>query len=178
MQWSDDDRFKSPNTGPESQRPRHALFSFNQSTAPVSHKYNLDIVTAQLRTRFYYARYIMYRPFVYKTLHFEELLTADEANCCALAIKSACLWPIAMSPPRDKKRVVPHLFAWTKNFIEILLILRMITENESLRRVCESRVSQDEVRQTAALLLEWVGDVKQVDGMAEWSWGVLEPLYS
>lgn len=47
-----------------------ALYSTDQGLIPIGHKYNLDVVTGQLRTRFYYARFIMYRPFVYKALHF------------------------------------------------------------------------------------------------------------
>ncbi len=150
----------------------------DQGPVPIGHKYNLDVVNAQLRTRFYYARFMMYRPFVYKALHFPELMTADDASCCALAIKSACLWPIAMAPPKNKKRLVPHLFAWTQNFMGILLILRMTTENECLRRICESQVNQEDIRKTVSLMLEWIQDVKQMCGVADWSWRVLEPLYS
>ena len=145
---------------------------------PIGHKYNLDVVTAQLRTRFYYARFMMYRPFVYKALHFPETMTAEDANCCALAIKSACVWPVSMAPSKHKKRLVPHLFAWTQNFMGILLILRMTTENECLRRICESQVNHEDIQKTASLMLEWVSDVKQLDGIADWSWRILEPLYS
>ncbi|KAK4551249.1 hypothetical protein LTR86_011270, partial [Recurvomyces mirabilis] len=38
-------------------------------------------------------------------------------------------------------------------------------------------VSRREIESTIGLLLEWMRDVKQVDGIAEWSWGILEPLY-
>ena len=178
LQWSDNDRFDFPNADPTNRRPNEQLFSMDQGTVPIGHKYNLDIVTAQLRTRFYYARFIMYRPFVYKALHFAELMTSDDGICCALAIQSACLWSIAMAPPKNKKRLVPHLFAWTQNFMGILLILRMTTENESLRQICESQVSQDDIQQTVTIMLDWVRDVKQLDGVAAWSWKILEPLYS
>ena len=163
---------------PTNRRPNEALFSLDQGSVPIGHKFNLDVVTAQLRTRFYYARFMMYRPFVYKALHFSELMTADNANCCALAIKSACLWSIAMAPPKNKKRLVPHLFAWTQNFMGILLILRMTTENECLRRICESQVSHEDIQKTVTMMLDWIRDVKQLDGVAEWSWRILEPLYS
>ena len=178
LQWSDSDKFDFPSSDPTSRRPNEPLFSADQGTVPIGHKFNLDIVTAQLRTRFYYARFIMYRPFVYKALHFPELMTTDDANCCALAIKSVCLWSIALAPPKNKKRLVPHLFAWTQNFMSILLILRMTTENECLRRICENHVNHEEIQKTAALMLDWVRDVKQLDGVAAWSWRILEPLYS
>ena len=178
LQWADNDKFDFPNSDPTSRRPNEALFSPDQGPVPIGHKYNLDVVTAQLRTRFYYARFMMYRPFVYKALHFPELMNEDDANCCALAIKSACLWSICMAPPKNKKRLLPHLFAWTQNFMGILLILRMTTENECLQRICESRVNHEDIQKTASLMLDWVRDVKQLDGIAEWSWRLLEPLYS
>lgn len=60
----------------------------------------------------------------------------------------------------------------------ILLILRMTTENKCLRRICESQVSHEDIQKTVNMMLEWIRDVKQLDGIAEWSWRILEPLYS
>ncbi|KAF2715929.1 hypothetical protein K431DRAFT_316899 [Polychaeton citri CBS 116435] len=178
LQWSDHDKFDFPNPDPTARRPDETLFSPDQGAVPIGHKSNLDIVTAQLRTRFYYARFMMYRPFVYKALHFPELMSVDDASCCALAIKSACLWPVCMAPPKNKKRLVPHLFAWTQNFIGILLILRMTSENECLRAICEEQVNLEEIQRTISLMMEWIRDVRQVDGIADWGWRVLEPLYA
>ncbi|KJY00562.1 C6 finger domain protein [Zymoseptoria brevis] len=178
LQWQDSDKLDFPYIGLSNRRPNEPLFSQDQGPVPINHKNSLDLVTAQLRTRFYYARYVMYRPFIYKALHFPELMTTEDANCCALAIKSALLWPIAMAPPKDKKRLVPSLFAWTQNFMGILLILRMTTENECLMRICEEQVNRDELEQTVAMMIEWVRDVRQVDGIAEWSWRIIEPLFA
>ncbi|CZT14774.1 related to acetate regulatory DNA binding protein FacB [Ramularia collo-cygni] len=178
LQWQDSDKLDFPNIDPSGRRPNEALFSPDQGPVPIGHKHSLDLVTAQLRTRFYYARFVLYRPFVYKALHFPELMTTEDANCCALAIKSALSWPIAMAPSKNKKRLVPHLFAWTQNFMSILLILRMTTENECLKRICEEQVNREELQKTVLLMLEWVRDVRQVDGIAEWLWKILEPLYS
>lgn len=177
LQWSDDDKFDFPSASPANRRAADTLFHTDQGPVPIHHRYNLDIVTGQLRTRFYYARFMIYRPFVYKALHFPELMTADDMTCCALAIQSACLWPLVMAPPKNKKRLVPHMFTWTQNFVGILLILRMTTETECLRTICEERVNKEELEQTASLMLDWLRDVKQVDGIAEWSWKIVEPLY-
>lgn len=179
LQWSDSDKFDFPATDPLVRRPNEPLFSIDQGPIPIGHKHNLDIVCAQLRTRFYYARFMMYRPFVYKALHFPELMTPDDAACCALAIKSACLWPLAMAPPKNKKRLVPHLFAWTQSFVGILLVLRMCAVNECLKAVVEEQgvVGWKEIDQSVACMLEWLQDMRQVDGVAEWSWQILEPLY-
>ncbi|KXT11284.1 hypothetical protein AC579_1673 [Pseudocercospora musae] len=178
LQWQDSDKLDFPNIDPSGRRPNESLFAPDQGPVPIGHKFNLDLVTAQLRTRFYYARFMMYRPFVYKALHFPELMTSEDCNCCALAIQSALMWPISMAPPKNKKRLVPHLFAWTQNFMAILLILRMTTENECLKQICDEQVNRDDVQQSVVLMLEWIRDVKQVDGIAAWAWRILEPLYS
>lgn len=180
LQWTDSDRFNYPATNPTNRRPNEPLFTQDQGPIPIGHRFNLDIVTAQLRTRFYYARFMMYRPFVYKALHFPELMTNDDYNCCALAIKSACLWPLAMAPPKNKKRLVPHLFAWTQNFVGILLILRMCSVNDCLRSIVDEGgvVGWHEIDSTIQIMLEWVQDVRQVDGVADWAWKVVQPLFS
>ncbi|KAK5127671.1 hypothetical protein LTR08_004352 [Meristemomyces frigidus] len=178
LQWNDNDRFDFPAADPTSRRPNEPLFTVDQGPIPIGHKYNLDVVTAQLRARFYYARFMMYRPFVYKALHFPELMTADDCNCCALAIKAACMWPLVMSPTKNKKRLVPHLFAWTQNFMGILLILSMTLANECLRRIIDEGgvVGRPEIDITVQLMLEWVQDAKQLDVIAEWSWTILQLL--
>ncbi|KAK4963875.1 hypothetical protein LTR28_004302 [Elasticomyces elasticus] len=80
-----------------------------------------------------------------------------------------------MAPPKDKKRLVPYLFAWTQNLVGILLILRMTTVNECLGRIASERVNQEEMDFTARMLLDWVRDVRQIDGIAEWAWRLLDP---
>ncbi|KAL1305957.1 hypothetical protein AAFC00_004095 [Neodothiora populina] len=177
LQWSDSDKFDFPVTTLVTRRSPDTFFVLDQGPVPINHRSNLDIITAQLRTRFYYARFMIYRPFVYKALHFPELMSPDDVTCCALAIQSACLWPIAMAPPKNKKRLVPHLFTWTQNFMGILLILRMTTENTCLKGICDERVNREDLEQTASLMLDWLRDIKQVDGIAEWSWKILSPLY-
>ena len=134
---------------------------------------NLDIMTAQIRTRFYYARFTLYRASVYKALHFPELMTMEDADFFVFAIKSACVCPIAVAPPKDKKRLVPHLFTWMQTFFGILLIFKAIDRSEVLRHICAERVNANTIHVTRALLLEWMRDVKQLDGIAEWSWRLL-----
>ncbi|KAG8630423.1 hypothetical protein KVT40_002042 [Elsinoe batatas] len=177
LQWSDADTHSFPNVNPLARRQPSPLFTVQDNGEPVTHRYNLDIVTGHLRTRFYYARYMIYRPFIFKALHFPEAMTPDDASYCALAIQSACMWPLAMSPCKNKKRLVPHLFTWTQNFVGILLIMRMTSESECLRRICEERVNMRDMQLTVGLMLEWIADMKEVDGIAEWSWGLLEPLF-
>jgi hypothetical protein len=178
LYWLDNDMFDFPNGDPTRQRLTGPLFSPDQGPVPVGHNYNLDVATALLRTRFYYARFMMFRPFIYKALHFPELMTSDDASCCAFAIRAACLWPLSMAPPKNKKRLVPHLFTWTQSFVELLLVLRMARGNSVLRQICDERLSEDDLQKTTTLLLDWIRDVKQVDGIAEWSWTILEPIFA
>jgi hypothetical protein len=178
LQWLDTDMLVFPNLNPTSRQPNDPLFSPDQGPVPISHKHNLDIVIAQLRTRFCYARFMVYRPFVYKALHFPELMTANDTNCCALAIQSCCMWPVSMAPPKNKKRLVPHSFSWTQNFMGILLILRMTQENGVLGQICDEHVNPNDMKRTVTLMLDWMRDAKQVDGIADWSWRILEPMFA
>jgi hypothetical protein len=132
LQWRDNDMFEFPASDSTSRRPQETFFSQTQGQVLIDHMYNLDIAIAQLRTRFYYARFVIYRPFVYKALHSPQHMTKEDVDCCALAIQSTCLWPLTMVPPKDKKRVVPHQFTWTQNIVSVLLILRITREEGML----------------------------------------------
>lgn len=179
LQWTENAILDLPGGRSTTPRPEELLFSTTgPRLGPIGHRHNLDIVNAQLRTRFYYARFMLFRPFIYKALHSPKSVTTDDADCCALAIESACLWPMSMAPPKDKKRLVPHQFTWTQNMIGVLLILRMTQEEGVLKQLCEGRINRDDLDSTIVLLLNWVKDVKQVDGIAEWSWNILEPLFA
>lgn len=177
LQWLDNEMFDFPYTDSGKRKPLDQLFAPDQGGVPTRHRYNLDIATAYLRTRFYYARYLLYRPFVFKVLHFPELLTKDDADCAAASIRSALMWPMVMAPPKDKKRLVPFLFTWTQSFISILLVLEMTRVNTALRNICENRIDPEHVQTTVGLMLDWLRDVKQFDGIAAWSWEILQPLF-
>jgi hypothetical protein len=160
IQWRDSDRLR-----------------MGDETVVLTHEINSNTLAAELHTRFHYARHILYRPFVYKALHFPELLTADDVDYCVLAVQAACLWPVFFPPPKDRKRLVPHLFAWTNGSIGVLLIMRMIRVNETLRGVCEGRVSEREVDETVAVILDWLEGIRRFDAIAEWAWTVFEPMF-
>lgn len=143
-----------------------------------NNQYHLDILNGQLRTRFFYAKFMLHRCYIFKALHFPEKMLEEDAAGCATAIESACLWPLSMASPRDKKRLIPHLFTWTKNFVGILLILRMTVENECLRQICDRlKVDKSRIEQTVALLMDWVRDLRQLDSAAGWMCDILESLY-
>jgi len=54
----------------------------------------------------------------------------------------------------------------------------MTQENGVLRQICDERVNPDDLKRTLALMLDWMRDAKQVDGIAEWSWRILGPMFA
>ncbi|OCK80798.1 hypothetical protein K432DRAFT_296919 [Lepidopterella palustris CBS 459.81] len=181
LQWSDDDRFAHPNAPnlylPPASSP---LFALTQESlrGESSQSAILYILTAQLRSRYYYARFIIYRPFIFKALHYPDHMSSEDRQLAARCLQSALLWPIAMYPCKDRKRLVPMLFAWTQNFLGMLLILRMITVSECMDSIASQYLDETEIKDTVMLLLSWMKDVKEVDGIADWSWPILQSLYS
>jgi hypothetical protein len=63
------------------------LFSSDLDSEPVHYPYLYDLQVALLRTRYYYAKYIVHRPFVYKALHFPERMTQEDAEGAAECLK-------------------------------------------------------------------------------------------
>lgn len=179
LRWLDNDAHRFPNTQP-SIPAGHPPACSDEDTSEevVRYEHNIDMLTAQLRTRYYSARYILYRPIIYKALHCPEAITRDDAENCVQAIRSMCLWPSLLSPPEAKKRLVPHLYSWTQNYLGMLLIFDAIRRSESLQRICKDRVSDERIQDTAALMLDCLNDARQVDGIAEWGWKVVEPLFA
>lgn len=155
------------------------MFSFNKTSA-TAHELggSLAMASAQLRSRYYYTRFMILRPFIFKALHYPEQMTPEDNNHTGQCLQAILLWPIAMNPPRDRKRLIPYLFAWTQNFFGVLLILRMVEENSTIRKIAEHYLDFQETQQTVHLLLDWFRDMRQIDGIAEWAWSVLSHLYS
>jgi hypothetical protein len=95
LQWAEDDPTSYPSPQLEisnfehqqldpnlSQLPKTSkkLFTTDLDSEPMQYPYAYDIQVALLRTRYYYARYIIYRPFVYKALHYPEQMTQEDAE--------------------------------------------------------------------------------------------------
>lgn len=177
MQWSDEGPFEFQDAELSSPQGVSTLFTQGESSSSAGHGRSMDMLTAQLRTRYYYARYLLYRPYVYKALHYPEHMTSADAKFCAIALSSMCFWPSLMAPPKSTKRLVPHLYAWTQNFLGILLIFNAIRSNEYIRRICHERVGDERVQDTVTSMLEWMRDAKQLDGTAEWGWKIVAPMF-
>lgn len=105
LQWADDNptSFPSPQTSSpynqmldpqlSPQQQSHLtpqlppLFSTNLDDEPAHYPYLYDIHVALLRTRYYYAKYMVYRPFVYKALHFPEMMTPEDIEGVAECLR-------------------------------------------------------------------------------------------
>lgn len=104
LQWAEDDpaSFPSPQTGntggfhqpvdpslsaARQGHPSTQLFSADLSSEPIQYRFVYDVQVAILRTRYYYAKYLVYRPFVYKALHFPEQMTQEDAQGVAECLR-------------------------------------------------------------------------------------------
>lgn len=90
LQWPEDDptAHPSPQTGPTSIRldpnlaavRQGSLFTPDLRSPPMQYAYVYDVQVAFLRTRYYYVKYMIYRPLVYKALHFPNSMTSEDAE--------------------------------------------------------------------------------------------------
>ncbi|KAF8863357.1 hypothetical protein BDZ45DRAFT_583966 [Acephala macrosclerotiorum] len=197
LQWADGDSagFPSPqpvNVGPYNQTldphlsPQQAhtgapLFTTDLSSEPVHYPYLYDIQVALLRTRYYYAKYTLYRPFVYKALHFPEQMTHEDAEGVAKCLQSCLKWPILLAPPSRRKRLIPYLFCWNQHFLGILIILHITQHNQMLRDICVQLCGanfENEIGQSVDLMIDWIRDLRVCDPVADWCYKILQPIYN
>ncbi|KAF1983066.1 hypothetical protein K402DRAFT_414646 [Aulographum hederae CBS 113979] len=178
LQWKDGPhRFNYPGLDRDGTPTQHVLFHYTKNADQPEYLMSIDISTAQLRSRYYYALFIIYRPFVYKALHYPEITTAEDRRNAGECIQASLKWPIVMYPVRDKKRLIPYGFAWTQNFLGILLILRMSLDHKTMAGIVDEFVNKQEMQETIVLLLDWFEDMQQVDGVAEWGHEVMSNLW-
>lgn len=85
-----------PNLSPQAHGP--PLFTADLNSDPVHYPYVYDIQVALLRTRYYYAKYAVYRPFVYKALHFPEQMTQEDAEGVAECLR-VCFFTFSRKIP-------------------------------------------------------------------------------
>lgn len=72
---------------PRQEHPGQELFAADMNAEPIVFPYVYDIQVALLRTRYYYARYMVHRPYVYKALHFPDHMTQEDAEGVAECLK-------------------------------------------------------------------------------------------
>lgn len=102
LQWAEDDpaAFPSPQPPPvpsfhqpldpglSPQTPSlQPLFTTDLDREPVHYSFVYDIQVALLRTRYYYAKYIVHRPYIYKALHFPDQMSQLDAEGVAECLR-------------------------------------------------------------------------------------------
>lgn len=186
-----------PNLSPGLQNAGFALFTADLDSEPAHYPYIYDVQVALLRTRYYYTKYMVYQPLLYKALHFPERLTEDDARGVAeflqvcsemplglskmLNLNQSCLkWPIALSPTSRRKRLIPYLFGWSQTFLSILLILQLTQHNPVLRDIRAQfcgPVFEADIGMSIEVMIDWIRDLKSSDSIAKWCWNILQGLY-
>ncbi|KAK4189030.1 hypothetical protein QBC35DRAFT_494533 [Podospora australis] len=156
------------------------MFTTDLDAPPARYSYALDVQVAMVRSKYYYAKYLLYRPFLYKALHHPEAITQDDAVGVAQCLKSCLKWPIAMSPTCKHKRLIPCLWFFTQNFFGILVLLHLSTQVPILRTIrnnlCGERYEMD-ASETVGLYLDWLRDLKAIDIGTAWHWEVAKTIY-
>ena len=156
------------------------MFTTDLDALPSRYSYILDIQVALLRSRYYYTKYLIHRPFVYKALHHPDAMVHDDAVGVAECLKASLKWPVAMSPTCKNKRLVPCSFFFTQNFFGILLLLHLSTTVPILRQIrstlCGERFELD-AGETVGLYLDWLRDLKAIDTGMDWHWEVVRVIY-
>jgi hypothetical protein len=113
LQWAEDDPMAFPAPQPARNvagfgqidpelSPQHApsrppLFSTNLDVEPMNYPYLYDIQVAMLRTRYYYVKYMVHRPFIYKALHFPEQMTQEDAEGAAECLRVSFVLQMPLS---------------------------------------------------------------------------------
>ncbi|KAK1758272.1 hypothetical protein QBC47DRAFT_294622 [Echria macrotheca] len=156
------------------------MFTTDLDAPPSRFPFSLDIQVAFLRSRYYYTKYLIHRPFIYKAVHYPDAVTHDDAQGAAECLKATLKWPVAMSPTCTRKRLIPCLFFFNQNIFGILILLRLSTTVPLLRRIrstlCGERFEID-ASETVGLYLDWLRDLQAVDGAVRWQWEVAKALY-
>ncbi|KAI6380797.1 hypothetical protein MCOR25_001470 [Pyricularia grisea] len=157
------------------------MFTTDLDVAPVTYPYNLDIMTAVLRSRYYYIKLVIHRPYVYKALVNPEHMSGEEAEGAAECLRACLKWPISMSPTCAHKRLIPCLFFWTQNMLGILILLHLSQNTPMLSRIRSTLCGESfelEASETVGLYLDWLRDLKSVDAAAAWAWAIVRAVYN
>ncbi|EGO52276.1 hypothetical protein NEUTE1DRAFT_125788 [Neurospora tetrasperma FGSC 2508] len=170
--------------GPQHQPvPQPQMFTADLDAPPIRYPYAHDVQVALLRSRYYYAKYLIHRPFLYKALHHPDAMMQEDAIGAAECLKASLKWPIAMSPSSLQKRFVPCPFFFTQNFFGILVLLHLVLSDKVpiLTKIkdtlCGGERFELEAKKTVELYVDWIRDLKDVEPSAVWDWDVVCAMY-
>jgi len=98
LRWDDKYRFNFPGTNEDGRHSQDVLFTSVPNEVNNDLPFSLDLFTAQLRSRYYYALFMINRPFVYRALRYLESMTEEDKLNAGRCLTSSLKWPIAMYP--------------------------------------------------------------------------------
>lgn len=133
----------------------------------------LNIGLANLQTRYYQARSLLLRPYLYRMMFGPLSPRSNDRVHCGQALQSMLWWPLFVAPSKDMKRLVPHHSTWTQGAIDNLRLFALIRHNDGLKRLCEECVDLRLLRATVAHNICWLADLSFMNGLAGWAWELL-----
>jgi len=136
-----------------------------------------SILNATLRTRYKYAEYLIWRPYIYRALEVPSEMTRDDVECCYKAYKACSMWPLTSTTFQSQRRLIPHLYEYTHTLFGILVLFYVSSFSMALRPILESDHLFKEIETTKALCLAWIRDMKVVHPVANWCWHQLRIMY-
>jgi hypothetical protein len=89
-------------------------------------------------------------------------------------------WPLILSPPARRKRLIPYLFVWSQNILTILVIFHMTRHTPIMQKIRAQFCGPNfdtEVEETTDLMLDWVRDLKSMDPAVRWCYNLLQGMY-
>ncbi|KLU89276.1 hypothetical protein MAPG_08250 [Magnaporthiopsis poae ATCC 64411] len=161
--------------------PSRDMFTSDLAAQPTMYEFNVDVRVAALRSRYYYAKFNIYRQYVFRVLNHPDQISPRDAKGVAECLKACLKWPVSMSPTSRNKRLVPCLFFWTQNMLGMLVLLHLSQSVQVLSTIRHTLCGEDfegEARETVALYIEWIRDLKTVDSAARWAWEIVRAIYN
>lgn len=87
-----------------------------------------------------------------------------------------------MSPTSSRKRLIPYLFCWSQNLLDIILIHYLSKTNPVLWSIRNEHLGdansqfEADAEESVRLMVDWITDLKGLCPIASWCFGVLRPL--
>jgi len=134
-------------------------------------------LNASLRTRYKYAKYIIWRPYIFRVLHSPHDSAGYDVECCRSALKACTLWPLTFATFHSQRRLVPHIYEYTHTFFGILVLMRVCSSNQSLGPLLHSMPAAYDFGLSISLYLSWIRDMKVVHPVGRWCWELLKVIY-
>ncbi|KAL1304254.1 hypothetical protein AAFC00_000669 [Neodothiora populina] len=148
----------------------------SSTTLDQTRKWIQDLMVHQLRSRYHYTRFMLFRPSIYKVLQMSQLADADVEKLCGEALREACALPMTMAFFSNKKRLMPQLYVWTQVFMSMLLILAYTDQDENLKGIADVEVDRNNMQQSVDIMISWMAEMRHIDATAEWSWNIIRKM--